>query len=101
MRDLHSDRSDLTDWHSKGKSATQRAFYVEGRQSTRRRGRRLPALKPDYSTRTPSAAERTLYSHPAVVGADHLILHFPQHRKLASSPTILGYTTTRDLTLAV
>jgi hypothetical protein len=42
--------------------------------------------------------ERTLYSHPAVVAADHLILHFPQHRKLASSPTILGYTTTRDLT---
>jgi hypothetical protein len=27
--------------------------------------------------------ERTFYSHPAIVGVDHLIRHFPEHRKVA------------------
>jgi hypothetical protein len=77
----------------------------EGRQSTRRRGRRLPALKPDsqhpHSLRSLYRAiwpERTLYSHPAVVGADHLILHFPQHRKLALLADDPGLHHKRDLT---
>jgi hypothetical protein len=27
--------------------------------------------------------ERTFYSHPAIVDVDHIIRHFPEHRKLA------------------
>jgi hypothetical protein len=27
--------------------------------------------------------ERTFYSHPAVVGVDHLVRHLPEHRKVA------------------
>jgi hypothetical protein len=45
--------------------------------------------------------ERTFYSHPAVVGADHLIRHFPQHRKLALLADDPGLHHKRDFTLAV
>jgi len=64
--------------------------HVEGRESSRSGGRRLPALEP-YSRHLrsfPSSCRaicrsRRLYSHPAVVGVGHLIRHFPEHRKLA------------------
>jgi hypothetical protein len=48
--------------------------------------------------------ERTFHSHPAVVGVDQLIRHFPEHRKvtlLADEPAAFNAFTIAGATYAL
>src|SRR5687768_6364959 len=81
---------DLTDWHSKGESATREYSTSKAGSRPGAGAGRLPAQEPARrhlrSSRSLYRAirrERTFYSHPAIVDVDHIIRHFPEHRKLA------------------